>query len=51
MNGNTDYGIWFTKDINFSLARYNDADWAENADDRKNTTDVCFYLRNNMISW
>ncbi|XP_060974485.1 uncharacterized mitochondrial protein AtMg00810-like [Cannabis sativa] len=28
-----------------------DADWAGNADDRKRTSDGCFYLGNNLVSW
>ena len=49
VNGTTDYGIWFTKDTNTSLARFSDADWAGNADDRKSTSGGCFYLRINMV--
>ena len=35
VNGTVDYGIWFTKDTNISLARFSDVDWAGNVDDRK----------------
>ena len=35
VNGTADYGIWFSKDTNFGLAGYSDADWTENGDDRK----------------
>ena len=38
VNGTADYGIWFSKDTNSSLAGYSDADWAGNADDRKSTS-------------
>ena len=51
MNGTADYEIWFSKDTNSGLARYSDADWAGNVDDRKNTTRGCFYLGNNLVSW
>ena len=51
VNGTADYGIWFTKDTNISLAGFSDADWAGNVDDRKSTSGGCFYLGNNMVSW
>ena len=51
VNGTADYGIWFSKDTNSSLAGYSDADWAGNADDRKSTSGGCFYLGNNLVSW
>ena len=51
VNGIVDYGIWFSKDTNFVLARYSDADWAKNADNRKCTISRCFYLGNNLVSW
>ena len=37
------------KDTNDVLAGYSDADWAENADDRKSTLGGCFYVGNNLI--
>ena len=51
VNGTADYGIWFSKDTNSSIAGYSDADWAGNADDRKSTSGGCFYLGNNLVSW
>ena len=30
-----DFGMWYSKDTNSVLARYSDADWARNVDDRK----------------
>ena len=50
VNGTADYGIWFSKDTNSGLAGYSDADWAGNVDDRKSTTEGCFYLGNNLVS-
>ena len=38
-------------DSNVSLTGFSDADWAGNADDRKNTSGGCFYLGNNLVSW
>ena len=45
------FGVWYNKDTNDVLAGYFDADWAGNADDRKNTLGGCFYVDNNLVSW
>ena len=34
-----------------SLTEFSDSDWADNADDRKSTTDGCFYIRPNIVAW
>ena len=47
----SNFGVWYDKDTNDMLAGYFDADWAENANDRKSTSDGCFYLGNNLVSW
>ena len=46
-----EFGVWYNKDKNDVLARYFDADWAGNADDRKSTSGGCFYVGNNLVSW
>ena len=46
-----DFGVWYSKDTNDVLVGYSDADWAGNADDRKSTSEGCFYVGNNLISW
>ena len=46
-----DFGVWYSKDTNDVLAGYSNADWAENADDRKSTSGGCFYMGNNLVSW
>ena len=51
VNGTSDYGIWYLRDLNDCLAGYSDADWARCVDDRKSTSGVCFYLGNNLVSW
>ena len=51
INGTPDYGLWYSKDLNACLAGYLDADWAGSVDDRKSTTEGCFYLGNNLVSW
>ena len=37
-----DFGVWYSKDTNDVLAGYFNADWAENANDRKSTLGVVF---------
>ena len=44
-----DFGVWYNKDTNDVLARYTDADWAGNVDDRKSTLGGCFYVGNNLV--
>ena len=51
INGTSDYGIWYSKDLNECIAGYSDADWYRCIDDRKSTSDGCFYLGNNLVSW
>ena len=46
-----EFGVWYSKDTSDVLAGYSDADWAENADDRKSTSGGCFYMGNNLVSW
>jgi len=45
------YGIWYSRETNHVVAGYSDADWAGNADDRKNTLGGCFYVGNNLVAW
>ena len=50
INGNPDYGLWYSKDSNECLASYSDVDWGGSVDDRKSTLGGCFYLGNNLVS-
>ena len=47
----TEFGVWYSKDTSDVVARYSNADWAENAYDRKSTSEGCFYVGNNLVSW
>ena len=38
VNGTSDYGIWYSKDLNDCLADYSDTNWAGCVDDRKSTS-------------
>ena len=46
-----DYGLFYSKESNLSLAVFSDSDWAGNADDRKSTIGRCFYVGANLIAW
>ena len=46
-----EFGVWNSKDTSDVLARYSDANWAGNVDDRKSTSGGCFYVGNNIVSW
>ena len=39
-----DFGVWYSKDTNDVLARYPDANWARNADDRNSTLGGCIWV-------
>ena len=51
VGGTCDYGLFYSKEFNLSLASFSDSDWADNADDRKSTTSGCFYVRANLVAW
>ena len=44
------FSVWYSKDTDDVLAGYFDADWAGNANDRKNTLGGCFDMSNNLIT-
>ena len=46
----TNFGMWYSEDTNDVLARYFDAYWARNVDDRKNILGGFFYVGNNIFS-
>ena len=51
VNGTSDFGLFYSKELNISFVGYSDADWARNADDRKSTTGGCFYVGTNLVAW
>ena len=51
VGGTCDYGLFYSKEFNLSLAGFSDSDWAGNADDRKSTTSGCFYVGANLVAW
>ena len=51
VGGTCDYGLFYSKESNLSLAGFFYFDWTDNADDRKNTTGGCFYVGANLVAW
>ena len=51
VNGTFDYRIWYSRHSNDCLAGYLDANWAGCVNDRKSTSEGCFYLVKNLVSW
>ncbi|XP_023887632.2 secreted RxLR effector protein 161-like [Quercus suber] len=51
VSGTSDFGLFYIKESNVSLAGYSDVDWVGNADDRKSTIGGCFYVGTNLVAW
>ena len=51
VGGTCDYGLFYSKKSNLSLAGFSDSNWASNADDRKSTSGGCFYVGANLVAW
>ena len=51
VGGTCDYGLFYSKESNLSLASLFYSDWAGNTDDRKSTTGRCFYVGANLVAW
>jgi hypothetical protein len=51
--GTCNWGLWFgwKKENQALLIGFSDADFAEDVDARKSTTEVIFFLVNNLITW
>lgn len=49
--GTLDYGIKITASSQLSLRGYCDADWGNDADDRRSTSGFCWFLGESPISW
>ena len=50
VGGTCDYGLFYSKESNLSLAGFSNFDWVGNADDRKSTTGGCFYVGANLVA-
>ena len=51
VGGTCNYGLFYSKESNLSLAGFSDSDWAGNVDDRKGITGGCFYVGANLVAW
>ena len=51
VGGTCDYGLFYCKEFNLSLAGFSDSEWASNADDKKSITGGCFYVGANLVAW
>ncbi|XP_050248716.1 secreted RxLR effector protein 161-like [Quercus robur] len=51
VSGTCNYGLFYNKGSNLSLAGFSNSDWADDADDRKSTTGRCFYVGANLVAW
>lgn len=51
VSGTCNYGLFYSKESNLSLAGFSDFDWAGNASHRKSTTCGCFYVGANLVAW
>ena len=51
VGGTCDYGLFYSKESNLSLASFSDSDRTGNANDIKSITGGCFYVRANLVAW
>ena len=51
VGGTCDYGLFYSKESNLSLASLFYSEWDGNTDDRKSTTGRCFYVGANLVAW
>ena len=51
VGGTCDYGLFYSKESNLSLAGFSYSDWAGKVNDRKSTTGRCFYVGVNLVAW
>lgn len=45
------FGLWYPYDTIAEIAGYSNANWDGDVEDRKNTSEGCFYIGNSLISW
>jgi hypothetical protein len=51
LKGALEIGLWYTKDKDFNLVAYIDADWADSIDDKKSTSGVELFLGKCLLTW
>lgn len=50
VNGTMHHRIWYSQSSELQLVGYTDGDWAGNVDEKKNTSNECFYVGHNLVS-
>jgi hypothetical protein len=51
LKGKLDFGLWYSRSKDFTLATYTNANWEESIDDKKITSGEAFFLGNCLVSW
>jgi hypothetical protein len=51
LKGTMTYGMWYSRNQNFQLTAYSDADWANCVDERKSTSGGSFFLGDLLVAW
>ena len=45
------YGLWYTRNDNFQLISYSNANWTNCVDERKSTSGGAFFLGDSLVAW
>ncbi|XP_059068895.1 secreted RxLR effector protein 161-like [Cryptomeria japonica] len=51
IQGTLDFGLWYSRNNDFTLVGFTDADWAGCIDDRKSTSGAAFFLGDRLVAW
>lgn len=51
LQGTLDYGLWYSKNDDFTLQAFTNADWVGCVDDKKSTSGGAFFLGGKLVSW
>lgn len=51
VHGTINFDLWYPFDTTSVLTGFSYADWAENVEDHKSTSEGCFYIGNYLVSW
>ena len=49
--GTIDLELWYSRNVEFKLVGYSDADYAGSLLDRKSTSGTCQFLSSSLVSW
>lgn len=51
LRGTSKYGLWYSKESDFSLVGYFDSDFVGCKSDKKRTSGTCHFFSNSLVSW